>query len=92
MSNLARLILLKNIEGITSKTSAERIVRLEVENIRLKHNIEIDGVKYYLCGTNIGYSLEKENSPVFKRFIRRQLKRLETSEKISKSISDFIQR
>lgn len=92
MNYLANVVVLKNIEGLTSKTSAERIIRLEVENIRLKHNIQIDGVKYYLCGTNLGYSLEKENSKIFKNFIKRQLKRLDTCKKISKSISDFIKK
>jgi len=89
MSELGRLIVLQNLNGITSKSVAERIVRLEVENIRLKHNLEIDGIKYYLCGTNIGYSLEKQNSPILKNFYKRQFKRNETSNKILNSLFLF---
>ena len=89
MSELARRIIVQNVNGITSKSVAERIVRLEVENIRLKHNLEIDGLKYYLCGTNIGYSLEKQNSPILLKFLKRQLKRNETSNKILNSLFLF---
>lgn len=90
MSNLARSIVLNNIEGISSNYTAERIVRLEIENIRLKHSINIDGVEYYICSTNYGYSLEKENSPILKIFIKRKLKRLDTCNKISSSVLNFV--
>jgi hypothetical protein len=89
MKDLAKLVILKNTKGVTSQSLAERIVRYEIEQIRLTKKLEFDGQIYFVCGTNDGYSFENKESKVFLDFTKRQLKRLKTCQSVVNSIASF---
>ena len=89
MRDLAKLVILKNTKSITSQSLAERVVRYEIEQIRLTKQLEFDGKLLYICGTNNGYSIENKDSKVFLDFTKRQLKRLKTCQSVVDSICKF---
>ena len=89
MRDLAKLVILKNTKGITSQSLAERIVRYEIEQIRITKKLEFDGKLLYICGSNNGYSLQNKDSKEFLIFTKRQLKRLKTCQSVVNSIASF---
>lgn len=89
MRDLAKLVILKNTKSITSQSLAERIVRYEIEQIRLKHQITFENQLLFICGTNDGYTIANKDSKVFINFTKRQLKRFKTCKSIIDSIASF---
>jgi hypothetical protein len=89
MRDLAKLVILKNTKSITSQSLAERVVRYEIEQIRLTKQLEFDGKLLYICGTNDGYTIVEKDSKIFLDFTKRQLKRLKTCQSIVDSICKF---
>ena len=89
MRDLAKLVILKNTKSITSQSLAERVVRYEIEQIRLTKKLEFDGKLFYICGSNNGYSLQNKDSKEFLIFTKRQLKRLKTCQSVVNSIASF---
>jgi len=89
MKDLAKLVILKNTKGVTSQSLAERVVRYEIEQIRLTKKLEFDGKLLYICGSNNGYSLQNKESKEFLIFTKRQLKRFKTCQSVVNSIASF---
>jgi len=89
MKDLAKLVILKNTKGVTSQSLAERVVRYEIEQIRLTKKLEFDGQILYICSTNDGYALANKDSKVFLDFTKRQLKRFKTCQSVVNSIASF---